>query len=166
MQEPPPIATLLQQLETFPQWLSQQLAAPDVDWHCAPGEGEWCLTEVMCHLRDVDREVHQPRFHAVLARDGAFLPGAVADEWVEERAYHLQDGPVALQMFLAARAETVALLPESESALWHRHGQHSFFGPTSMHELLNLVVQHDLAHREQVENLLQAQASDRSEEAL
>lgn len=166
MQEPPPIATLLQQLNTFPQWLSRQLAVPNIDWHCAPAADEWCLTEVMCHLRDVEREVHQPRFEAVLSRDDAFLPGAVADEWVDERAYHLQDGPVALQMFLTARAETIARLPKPDSALWQRHGQHSFFGPTSMHELLNLVVQHDLAHREQVQKLLQAQASGQSEEAL
>ncbi|MDT8306309.1 MAG: DinB family protein [Anaerolineae bacterium] len=166
MQQPPPVATLLRQLQTFPQWLSRQLATPGIDWHCAPAEGEWCLTEVMCHLRDVEREVHQPRFQAVLARDGAFLSGAVADEWVEERAYHLQDGPTALHMFLAARTDTISLLPESVSDHWQRHGQHAFFGPTSLHELLNLAVQHDLAHREQVEALLQAQASGRGEEAF
>ena len=151
MQQPPPVTTLLQQLESFPKWLSARLAGPTVDWHCAPAEDEWCLTEVMCHLRDVEREVHQPRFLALLERDGAFLPGAVADEWVEERAYHLQDGPVAHQMFLAARWETIALLPLPDSLLWQRRGQHAYFGPTTMHELLNLVVQHDLAHYEQVE---------------
>lgn len=166
MQLPPPVATLLKQLAAFPDWLAVQLAVPGIDWHCAPVEGEWCLTEVMCHLRDVEREVHQPRFQALLARDGAFLPGAVADEWVEERAYHLQEGEVALQMFLAARADTLALLPAAGSELWERQGQHSFFGPTTMHELLNLAVQHDQAHREQVDDLLRAQASSPGEEVF
>jgi hypothetical protein len=165
MQEPPPVTALLQQLDSFPKWLSVTLEGPEIDWHCSPAEGEWCLTEVMCHLRDVELEVHQPRFHAVLSQDGAFLPGAVADEWVEERAYHRQDGPVALHMFLAARQETVASLPDPESPLWQRQAQHSFFGPTTMHELLYLVVQHDLAHHEQVEKLLRVQSDGRSADA-
>lgn len=154
MQETYPVSVLLERLAAFPAWLQEQLSAADVDWRCKPAEGEWCLTEVMCHLRDVELEVHQPRFEAILDHPGAFLPGAVADEWVEERAYDRQHGPTALAEFLAARDATLALLPPPESALWQRQGEHSFFGPTTMHELLNLVVQHDQAHREQVANLL------------
>lgn len=157
MQEPPLVAALLVELNAFPLWLQRKLAAPEIDWHCKPAIGEWCLTEVMCHLRDVEREVHQPRFDAILQSDGVFLPGAVADEWVVERAYHRQNGPRALQAFVALRAETIALLPSPDSPLWQRQGQHSFFGPTTMHELLNLVVQHDQAHREQVSDLLAQQ---------
>jgi hypothetical protein len=161
MQEPPPVTSLLDELQAFPLWLEMRLAAPEIDWHCKPAIGEWCLTEVMCHLRDVEHEVHQPRFQAILQSEGAFLPGAVADEWVDERAYHRQNGPRALASFLALRAETVALLPKPDSALWQRQGQHSFFGPTTMHELLNLVVQHDQAHRQQIANLLAQQQPGR-----
>jgi hypothetical protein len=110
----------------------------------------------MCHLRDVEREVHQPRFRALLREDNAFLPGAVSDEWVEERRYRNQDGRRALAQFLAARRETVKMLEEVEGTLWQRQGQHAFFGPTTMHELLNLAVQHDRAHWEQINNLLQS----------
>jgi hypothetical protein len=166
MQEPPPVATLLDDLRAFPVWLASQLAAPEIDWHCAPAIGEWCLTEVMCHLRDVEQEVHQPRFRAILRRDGAFLPGAVADEWVEERAYHRQNGPMALRRFVELRNDTVALLPAPDSELWQSQGQHSFFGPTTMHELLNLVVQHDAAHRQQVANLLEQQRAGGHDEAF
>jgi hypothetical protein len=166
MQEPPPVPTLLDDLGAFAARLESELAAEDIDWHCAPAIGEWCLTEVMCHLRDVEQEVHQPRFRAILRREGAFLPGAVADEWVEERAYHRQNGVLALISFLELRAKTVALLPAPDSKLWQRQGQHSFFGPTTMHELLNLVVQHDEAHRQQVTNLLEQQKGDGHDEAL
>lgn len=165
MQETHPVPVLLAQLAAFPAWLQERLQANDVDWCCKPAEGEWCLTEVMCHLRDVEREVHQPRFEAILANPGAFLPGAVADEWVEERAYFRQHGPAALAEFVAARRKTVALLPPPESTLWQRQGEHAFFGPTTMHELLNLVVQHDLAHREQVTNLLGGSADEEHAEA-
>jgi len=149
-----PIPLLLADLVTFAQDVQRALSDPAVDWQCRPAEGEWCLTEVACHLRDVEREVHQPRFEALLAQENAFLSGAVADSWVEERAYRKQSGPQALAEFLAARQETVALLSDLDEHAWARTGQHAFFGPTTMHELLNLVVQHDKAHWEQVQELL------------
>ena len=154
MQNPPPIETLLAQLEQFSLDLQNELSDPAIDWQCRPAEGEWCLTEVACHLRDVEREVHQPRFRAMLRTDNAFLSGAVADSWVEERRYREQSGPAALAAFAAARAETSAMLASLTEEAWQRTGQHAFFGPTTLHELLYLVVQHDEAHGEQIEELL------------
>lgn len=165
MQEPAPVPVLLDRLRAFARWLERRLEESDVDWECAPAAGEWCLTEVVCHLRDVEHEVHQPRFQALIAKEGVFLPGAVADEWVEERAYYRQIGPAALAEFVAARTETVALLAGVEPSLWQRQGQHAFFGPTTMHELLNLVVQHDQAHWEQVIKLLGEQPASSHAEA-
>lgn len=166
MQEPPPVPTLMEALHTFPQKLERALADPEIDWECAPAPGEWCLTEVMCHLRDVEHEVHQIRFRALAEKEGAFLPGAVADEWVEERHYHEQHGPTALAEFLAARQETVAMLAAFGDQLWQRQGQHAFFGPTTMQELLNLVVQHDQAHWDQVQGLLRSGGANNHEEAF
>lgn len=112
------------------------------------------MTEVVCHLRDVEREVHQARFEALIQDDGAFLPGAVADDWVEERNYREQNGPLALEAFLAARQKTLSMLEGLSAKTWERRGQHSFFGPTTMHELLYLMVQHDEAHWEQLRELI------------
>lgn len=154
MQNPPAIETLFAQLVQFGQNLQRELSDPAIDWQCRPAEGEWCLTEVACHLRDVEQEVHQPRFQAILRADNAFLPGAVADSWVDERRYRDQSGPAALAEFCAARRETAAMLTGLDAAMWERTGQHSFFGPTSLHELLYLVVQHDQAHWEQIQELL------------
>jgi hypothetical protein len=166
MQEPPPIPVLLDALHAFPAKLDVALADPDIDWECAPAEGEWCLTEVVCHLRDVEREVHQARFRALAAAEGAFLPGAVADEWVTKRRYREQHGPTALAQFLKAREETEQMLEAFDESYWQRQGQHAFFGPTTMQELLNLVVQHDQAHWEQVQALLQSGPRDRHQEAF
>ncbi|MEJ2750328.1 MAG: hypothetical protein P8183_20835 [Anaerolineae bacterium] len=69
------------------------------------------------------------------------------DEW---RQYQLQDGPVALKDFLAARCQTLVLLADVPEQTWGRRGQHAFFGPTSLHELLNLAVEHDKAHFDQL----------------
>lgn len=166
MQEPPPVPMLLAALRAFAEKLKGVLADPTIDWECSPAEGEWCLTEVVCHLRDVEHEVHQVRFRALAEADGAFLPGAVADEWVEERRYRAQHGPTALAEFLAAREETEELLAGFDSGFWERQGQHAFFGPTSMQELLYLVVQHDQAHWDQVQALLASGGTGNHEETF
>ncbi len=35
------------------------------DWKRKPAPTEWCLTEILCHLRDVEVEVNLPRMHPV-----------------------------------------------------------------------------------------------------
>jgi hypothetical protein len=125
-----------------------------LSWTWRPTESDWSLTEVICHLRDVEREVHQWRFQALVDKENAFIPGVSADEWAQERRYREQDGPAALDEFIEIRSETIALLQSFSSAMWDRQGRHAFFGPTSMHELLYLVVRHDGLHWTQIQDLL------------
>lgn len=155
LQQPPPIAELLADLAEFATAVSLAVADEAVDWQWRPAPVEWSLTELFCHLRDVEREVHQARFRSILAADNAFIPGATADDWVLERDYARQNGRLALNDFLHARQETIAMLPPADYPFWQRQGRHSFFGPTTAHELLNLVVKHDKAHWEQLQKLLQ-----------
>ena len=125
-----------------------------VNWTRQPGEDEWSLAEVMCHLRDVEREVHQVRFRLLIAEDGVFLPGVSADEWADERGYCFEDGQKATKSFVAARRETLELVEPLDEALWERQGRHAFFGHTSMHELLYLMVRHDEIHWQQITDLM------------
>lgn len=153
MQEPPPVQHLLVELEAFATAVDQLLAGEDIDWQWRPSPDDWSITEVICHLRDVEHEVHQARFRDLIAADNVFLPGVTADDWIEQRQYQLQDGRSALIEFLEARQQTIVMLAGIEEAVWNRKGQHAFFGPTSLHELLNLVVQHDQAHFNQLVTL-------------
>jgi hypothetical protein len=127
----------------------------DIDWTRQPGDDEWSLTEVMCHLRDVEREVHQVRFRLLIAEDNVFLPGVSADEWADERGYCYEDGLKATLSFLTAREETLSFVEPLSEELWGRQGRHAFFGHTSMHELLYLAVRHDEIHWQQINDLLQ-----------
>lgn len=160
MQEPPPVDTLLSSLQTFADQVQLALTKIDIDWHGESQSNEWSLTEVVCHLRDVEREVHQPRVSALIEEEEAFLPGAVADAWVIERAYYRQDGPSALREFVEARASTLRTLGALDEQLFKRQGQHAFFGPTTLHELVYLMVQHDEAHMEQILKLLKQDGGD------
>lgn len=154
MQDPPPVPALLAELIRFGTVVPQTLAPSDIDWQRRPALEQWSLTEVMCHLRDVEREVHQPRFQSLLATDDAFVAGATPDDWAEERGYQSQNGPMAMLDFVRARQETSELLANIDNILWQRSGNHAFFGQTTMHELLYLVVQHDHIHWQQITHLL------------
>jgi hypothetical protein len=154
MQAPPPVPSLLLQMETMAANARALTRLDGIDWARQPEEGEWSLAEVMCHLRDVEREVHLARFRMLIAEDNAFLPGVSADEWADERGYCFEDGLSATNAFVAAREETLALVAPLSEAFWQRQGRHAFLGHTTMHELLHLVVRHDEIHWQQINALL------------
>ena len=147
---PPPAADLLAELTAFGKLLAAVLADPTTDWKRRPAASDWSLNEIACHLRDVEREVHQARLRAILEEEGAFVPGVDADEWADERDYWSQNGRAALADFLRYRRETIELLTPLPPEVWDRQGQHTFFGPTSLHELVYLAVQHDRIHAQQL----------------
>ncbi|GMQ77809.1 MAG: hypothetical protein BMS9Abin02_0298 [Anaerolineae bacterium] len=159
MQTPPPVANLLLQLRRMASNVGQLQMGSDTDWDWRPDANEWSITEVICHLRDVEGEVHQSRFRAVLEGEDVFLPGVSADEWAERRGYKDQDGESALNDFLSLRQATVEMLSDLMPEVWQRQGIHAFFGRTSMHELLSLVTRHDEIHWEQIKSLLADQKS-------
>lgn len=159
MLNPPPADALIAELAGFGRKVAQSLGGPDVDWRWHAGPDDWSLTQLVCHLRDVEREVHQPRIAAVLAEQQPFMAGVNADSWAETRRYEAEDGPEALAGYLAARRATVATLRELDEEAWQRQGQHAFFGQTSLQELVYLAVQHDRNHDTQLDRLLNRRRS-------
>jgi FMN phosphatase YigB (HAD superfamily) len=122
---------------------------PTEAWKCNPESGEWCLTEIFCHLRDVEREVNRPRLTRILAEDNPFLTAAVSDAWVSERQYARQDGRAALAEFISARKEALDLLAPLKDEWW-RPARHAIFGPTTLKEQSSILAGHDRAHIQQV----------------
>lgn len=158
MINPPPPVDLLAELGRFRDEAAAINDLPTAEWQQQPSPDEWSLAEVMCHMRDTEIEVHQARIQAILSQDNAFLAGVNPDEWAGPREYCFQDGPLALADFLEARDETIATLNNLPPEAWARQGQHTYFGPTSLQELVNLIVQHDEAHRQQIATLLEGPA--------
>ena len=60
----------------------------------------------------------------------------------------------AAASFFSLRRQTVEKLRELDYEQWERTGTHAFFGTTTLQELINLAVQHDQAHWQQVLELL------------
>ena len=161
MRNPLPPAELSQRLANTIPSLRELTAklGPD-EWLYRPSPDEWSVTEIICHLRDVDREIHLPRLHSLIIEKEPFMPGVVSDDWAIERDYQAQDGQAALAALSATRAELLDLLPPAGSPIWERRGRHTFFGPTSFLELVCLALEHDILHltqtAETIENSTQA----------
>ena len=66
-------------------------------------------------------------------------------------------GREAAESFLTLRRQSIEKLREVDYEQWERTGTHAFFGTTSLQELINLAVQHDQAHWQQVLELLSGQ---------
>lgn len=157
MHTSPSVPQLLLSLEEFALRLAGVLSDPDLDWQWQPDKDSWSLAEVMCHMRDVEREVHLARYKAVISQEDPFLSGVTSDEWAEARAYHSQDGREAAETFLSLRHQSLEKLRQLDYEQWDRTGTHAFFGTTSLQELINLAVQHDQAHWQQIQELLPAE---------
>ena len=141
---------LLATLRSSPAGIATLVKSLSLDgWKRRPAPAEWCVTEILCHLRDVEREVNLPRIRKLLSEENPFLPGEVTDRWVEERHCAEQDGHQALIDFVAARKEALGLLNDLQ-AEWSRTARHAIFGPTTLQELVGFVAGHDRAHIQQI----------------
>lgn len=145
------IAGLLAVLKSTPAALNtlyQELT--ERQWQERPEPEEWSVTEIFCHLRDVDEEVNLPRIEKVLSGENPFLPGVNSDSWTDERAYCDQDGKAALDAFIEARTRLVDRLENIPETAWQLTARHAIFGPTNLTELVSFMVTHDRSHIQQV----------------
>ena len=127
---------------------------PAESWAVRPEPGEWSLVEVLCHLRDTEREVNQPRLKRLLIEEEPFIPARSTNEWADDRGYIRQDGRAAFNGYLAARLETLETLKALGDADWGRKARHSIFGPTTLLEMVGFMTTHDRIHTQQIWKLL------------
>jgi FMN phosphatase YigB (HAD superfamily) len=144
-------ASILALLRSTPAALTGLLEplAPSA-WTARPAAGEWSATEVLCHMRDVEREVDQPRIRQILDENAPFIPAQMPDEWAKTRDYQTQDGPSALREFTSARIQTLEMLQNLAPAQWYRKARHAILGPTTLQELVGFNAEHDRLHIQQV----------------
>ncbi len=118
-----------------------------------PADGEWSVVEVLCHLRDTDLEVHQPRLQSYQAQESPFFVGIQPDAWANERPYKFTRYADALQGWLAARLQTLELLGQMTESDWQKTARHAQFGPTKLFEYLQIIAEHDRTHLRQLSAL-------------
>jgi FMN phosphatase YigB (HAD superfamily) len=119
------------------------------DWKHEPTRGDWAMNEIICHLRDTEREIHQLQLNLMLQKDSAFLPRPDSAVWANERQYWNVDGKVALAEFALARIESIKTLKSLDDSIWARSARHAIFGPTNFLEVVSFMADHDRLHVQQ-----------------
>jgi len=119
---------------------------PQEAWKKRHVADEWSLTEIACHLRDVEKEINLVRLKKIISEDNPFIPGVDSDAWALSRDYRSQDGPAALHDFVSTRIETLNILSNLDPADWKRPVQHAIFGPTNLAEIASFMGGHDRLH--------------------
>ena len=125
-------------------------------WPHQPDPDQWALVEIICHLRDTEREIHHMQLSTLLEQREPFIPRPDSSVWAKERNYLGEDGLAALQDFTSARLQTLGRLAGLSEAVWKQEARHAIFGPTHFQEVIGFMADHDRLHIQQAWNLLRA----------
>jgi FMN phosphatase YigB (HAD superfamily) len=126
------------------QTMTKNLA--NEQWTHEPTRDDWALNEIVCHLRDTEREIHNLQLDLMLQRADAFIPRPDTSVWANERDYLHVNGASALMEFAAGRVETIERLRRLGDTMWERRARHAIFGPTDFLEVVGFMAEHDRMH--------------------
>ena len=120
-------------------------------WSHKSAPGDWSLCELVCHLRDTEREIHQIQIELFKEQNEPFIPRPDTSVWASQRDYFHEDGASALKEFNEARCETLLLIKELavNRFVWERKARHAIFGPTTFQEVVGFIAEHDRLHIQQ-----------------
>jgi FMN phosphatase YigB (HAD superfamily) len=125
-------------------------------WAHEPTKNDWAMIELVCHLRDTEREVHHLQIKSLLNDNNPFVPRPDAAVWAKQRRYLSEDGPAAVRDFSSARISTLNMLKDLSADVWAREARHAIFGPTNFMEIVGFMADHDRMHIQQAWNTLRA----------
>ena len=121
----------------------------DDQWRHEPTREDWALNEIVCHLRDTEREIHQMQLNLMIEKESAFIPRPDSGVWANEREYLNVDGKSALTEFTLARLDNLNVLKGLNENIWSRTARHAIFGPTDFLEVIGFMADHDRLHIQQ-----------------
>ena len=121
-------------------------------WRPAPGK--WSIHEIVCHMRDAERDGYLYRYRRLLAEDNPTFPDVDGDKLALERQYGRMNLREAVWDWRAARKEVLALLKKIRPEQWQRIGTHESLGPMSLEIILKRqALGNDEAHLGQIEHI-------------
>jgi DinB family protein len=125
---------------------------PLLTWRPAPGK--WSIHEIVCHMRDAEREGYLLRYTKILDEDNPTFPDVDGDALALERQYGRLNLREVVRDWRAARKEVLAVLKKVKADQWGRMGAHAFLGPMSLETILQRqALGNDEAHLEQIEHI-------------
>jgi hypothetical protein len=149
------LADAIERLESMPAFLDAALEAAGVEALAErPGPDEFSLAEHACHLRDLEREGYLVRVRRLLSEERPVLAPFDGAAVARSRNYLTQDARLAAAEFAAARRETTGLLAPLTPDDLAREA--SFEGKrVSFADVIAMMLEHDVAHRDEIERLIE-----------
>src|SRR6185436_833213 len=147
-------ARLIDRLRAFPGFVEQTVARTSgPDAARTPEAGGFSLVEHVCHLRDYDDEGCVGRIARMLAEHTPVLPDFAGETLARERAYQKQDLASAVDAFRLNRARTLDVVATLSSTDLVRTARLGSAGVVTVSRLLEIVADHDDAHRREIDAL-------------
>lgn len=119
-----------------------------------PSVNDWALTEIFCHLRDTEKEIHHMQIGLFDSQNEPFIPRPDTSIWARQRDYLHENGITALQKFNEDRRETISMLGNVPTEDWSNKARHAIFGPTNFLEVIGFIAEHDRLHIQQAYNTM------------
>ncbi len=144
---------LVEALNGITQTLKRETAglAEDIASH-RPAEGEWSIKDTVAHLCDNAHALHE-RLFVMINQEEPFLPSWDQDEKFRERKPENALFNDLVNEFSVQRAETVNMLADLVHWNWARQGRHEERGRLSIRQLVEIALEHEPAHIEQIRAL-------------
>lgn len=118
----------------------------------SPAPGKWSILEIVCHLRDMEKDAYLERYRRILGEDTPRLPDIDGDVRALEGDYASQKLSAALGDWTRLRRECLRLLAAVKREQWERAGIHETAGRLTLADLLRRhAVGNDEAHLGQID---------------
>lgn len=124
------------------------------DWTNKSTADDWTMTELLCHLRDTEREIHQMQVGLFDDHQEPFIPRPDTGVWANQRDYMHENGTEALKDFMTFRREIFDVIKQLPGQAWERKARHAIFGPTNFQEVIGFMADHDRLHIQQAWSIL------------
>lgn len=117
-----------------------------------PAPGKWSILEILCHMRDMERDAYLARYRRILTEDEPRLPDINGDALAIERDYRNAKAAEVVREWLALRRENLQMLRKTGRAQWARAGVHETAGRLTMEDFIRRhAVGNDEAHLGQID---------------
>lgn len=137
---------LVEALRTLPHDVAAVVkGVTDREARTRPGESEWCMKEIVGHLRDAS-EIYHKRLYLMSTQTDPILEPYDPAELVQERRYIDRAMDEVLEEMEGHRAATVRLVTTLVNWNWARTGQHLEDGRMSIRQIVELMIDHEAEH--------------------
>ena len=124
------------------------LSKEALSWRPTPEK--WNLLEIICHLKDEEKEDFKARIQHIFLHPGQAFPPIDPEGWVSSRAYMKADYGEVLTKLLEERDQSILWLKGQVDSPWDNAYNHKHFGQMSGAMLLDNWLAHDYLHIRQI----------------